>query len=136
MAVVGINYWLIAILVILLGLFQGMRFGFAFITISNWFTKKESSFYNYMEWLYASYAFSAVISIAISILLLFLIKGKLENESLPPINKVNHSDMFTWEIMKKQVLNNKESLHISFINTFVYIIRFWLSHGYLFFWNN
>lgn len=156
LAFIGVNYWLIAFLVILLGIFQGMGVGPSFITISSWFPKKTRGFITAIwnsshnigggivsplvafmlvivgsqNWRIAYYAFPAVIAIIISIILLFLIKGKPEYEGLPPVNeqdiKVNHQDMSSWQIMKKFVLINKGAWYISLVDTFVYMIRFGL----------
>lgn len=156
LAFLGVNYWLIVILIVLLGIFQGMGVGPAFITISSWFPKKSRGFITAIwnsshnvgggivsplvafmlaivgtqNWRIAYFAFPGIIAIVVSIILLFLIKGKPENEGLPPINvketKINHQDMSSWEIMKKYVLTNKGAWYISFVDTFVYMIRFGL----------
>ncbi|MCI3861392.1 MFS transporter [Lactococcus garvieae] len=148
------SYIAIAILIIFLGVFQGMGVGPAFITISNWFERKNRGFITAIwnsshnigggivspligfalaivgskNWRFAYYIFPGVIAVVISFVLLFLIKGKPENEGLPPLEEhvsvVNDESLTSKKIMKEYVLKNKGVWYVAFIDTFIYMIRF------------
>lgn len=148
------SFILLCIVVVLLGVFQGMGVGPSFITISNWFEKKNRGFITAIwnsshnvggglisplvaiglvlvgssNWRLAYYVFPAIIAVIISFCLLFLIKGRPEHEGLPPLKDreeiVDSTELTSREIMTKYVLNNRGAWYISFVDTFVYMIRF------------
>lgn len=148
------SYGAVAFLVILLGIFQGMGVGPAFITISNWFERKNRGFVTAIwnsshnvgggvvspligfmlaivgskNWRFAYYIFPAIIALIISVVVLFLVKGKPEDEGLPPLeeyhSEIDYKQLTSKEIMKEYVLKNKGAWYVAFIDTFVYMIRF------------
>ncbi|PAB00283.1 MFS transporter [Enterococcus canintestini] len=154
----GHSYLIIAFLIILLGIFQGMGVGPAFITISNWFEKRNRGFITAIwnsshnigggvvspligfmlaivgqkNWRFAYYVFPGLIALVVSFLLLFLVKGKPENEGLPPLKEhqisfddnVSYETLSSKDILVKYVLKNKGAWYVAFIDTFVYMIRF------------
>lgn len=108
------TYFVISLLVVLLGFFQGMGVGPAFITISSWFPKKERGtmtaiwnishnigggtvasvvalgylIFGKEHWRLASYTFPAIVALIFVISILFFVKGKPENEGLPTMEEI------------------------------------------------
>ena len=107
-------FWLFVGFVILNGLFQGMGVGPSFITIANWFPRKErgriGAFWNISHnvgggivapivgaafavlgtehWQSASYMVPAVIAILFAAVVLILGKGTPVQEGLPALDKM------------------------------------------------
>ncbi|MEW4237210.1 MFS transporter [Bacillus thuringiensis] len=159
-------FWMFAILVVFNGFFQGMGVGPSFITIANWFPRKErgtvGAIWNISHnigggivapivgmsfamlgsnhWQAASYQVPAAIAIVIALVILTLIKGSPVNEGLPPLSEIfkdesdsktqqsvdskSPTDMSTWQIFKNYVLFNKNAWFVSFVDVFVYMVRF------------
>ncbi|MEH6892069.1 MFS transporter [Bacillus sp. JJ864] len=160
-------FWMFALLVVLNGLFQGMGVGPSFITIANWFPRKErgtiGAIWNISHnigggivapivgvsfamlgsnhWQAASYQIPAAIAIVIALIILTLIKGSPVSEGLPPLNEIIKdesddsqmqqkadskppADMSAWQIFKNYVLFNKNAWFVSFVDVFVYMVRF------------
>lgn len=157
LAIFGFSIWSLAIILILLGIFQGMGVGPAFITLSTWFSKKERGFVTSIwntshnlggglisplagfmlgivgasHWRFAMYVFPALVAIGIAILVLLFVKGRPEEEGLPPLqetkeeqNDIDYKDLSSWQILTKYVFNNPGAWLVSFMDTFVYMIRF------------
>lgn len=108
------SYFVISMLVVFLGLFQGMGVGPAFITIASWFPKKERGtmtaiwnishnigggivasvvalgfiIFGENEWRLANYTFPAIIAVIFTIIILLFVKGKPENEGLPTMAEI------------------------------------------------
>ncbi|PDY43821.1 phosphoglycerate transporter PgtP [Bacillus pseudomycoides] len=159
-------FWMFAILVVFNGFFQGMGVGPSFITIANWFPRKErgtvGAIWNISHnigggivapivgmsfamlgsnhWQAASYQVPAAIAIVIALVILTLIKGSPVSEGLPPLNEIVKdesdsktkqsadskppTDMSAWQIFKNYVLFNKNAWFVSFVDVFVYMVRF------------
>jgi OPA family phosphoglycerate-like MFS transporter len=107
-------FWMFALLVVLNGFFQGMGVGPCFITISNWFPRKErgiaSAIWNmshnlggaivapivalgfYMvgqdHWRIASYQIPALVALLFVFIILLFCKGIPTNEGLPPLAQI------------------------------------------------
>ena len=108
------TYTTFVVLAILLGTFQGMGVGPAFITIANWYPRKErgmvTAFWNIShniggglvapvvglgtlvfageKWQLASYIFPAMVALSFCVIILLLVKGKPEDEGLPHLNEI------------------------------------------------
>lgn len=159
-------FWMFAILVVFNGFFQGMGVGPSFITIANWFPRKErgtiGAIWNISHnigggivapivgmsfamlgsnhWQTASYQVPAAIAIVMALVILTLIKGSPVSEGLPPLSKIIKDesdskvqqsadskppvDMSAWQIFKNYVLFNKNAWFVSFVDVFVYMVRF------------
>jgi OPA family phosphoglycerate-like MFS transporter len=107
-------FWMFAVLVIFNGFFQGMGVGPCFITISNWFPRKErgsaSAIWNMSHnlggaivapivalgfylvgqdhWRIASYQIPALVALCFVFMILLLCKGIPTNEGLPPLAQI------------------------------------------------
>lgn len=147
----------LAIILILLGLFQGMGVGPSFIILSTYFDKKQRGFITSIwncshnvggglisplagfmlgivgaaHWRFAMYVFPALVAILIACLVLWLVKGRPQEEGLPPLDEtkeeergIDYQDLSSWEILTKYVFNNPGAWLVSFMDTFVYMIRF------------
>lgn len=159
-------FWMFAALVVLNGLFQGMGVGPSFITIANWFPRRERGIVGAIwnishnlgggivapivgvgvamlgsgHWQAASYQVPAAIAIVFAMVILALIKGSPVSEGLPPLNEIikdetdpavqqkadSHppENMTVWQIFTKYVLFNKNAWFVSFVDVFVYMVRF------------
>lgn len=159
-------FWVFAGFVALNGIFQGMGVGPSFITITNWFPRKQRgvvgaiwniahnigggivapivgvgfAMFGSEHWQAASYQAPAAVAIVLALVVLALTKGSPVNEGLPPLNEIlqDESDptlqakadskppenMTVWYIFKNYVLNNKNVWFLSFVDVFVYMIRF------------
>ncbi|WP_232699589.1 phosphoglycerate transporter PgtP [Brevibacillus daliensis] len=122
-------FWMFAILVVCNGIFQGMGVGPSFITIANWFPRKQRgtigaiwntshnlgggivaplvgvgfAMFGTENWQMASYQLPAAAAIVFAMIVLALTKGSPTNEGLPPLSEiVNDGDV---EI----TFNNKET---------------------------
>ncbi|KFI46835.1 MFS transporter, OPA family, phosphoglycerate transporter protein [Bifidobacterium bohemicum] len=157
LAFFGVTFWATAFILILLGLFQGMGVGPAFITLSTWFKKKNRGFITSVwntshnvggglvsplagfmlgavgtgNWRIAYYVFPAIIALVVAVVIYFLIKGRPEEEGLPPLEEttkeqedVDYKDLSSWQILTKYVFPNPGAWLVSFMDTFVYMIRF------------
>ncbi|MEN0657889.1 MFS transporter [Caldifermentibacillus hisashii] len=160
------SFWLFAGLVVLLGLFQGMGVGPSFITMANWFPKKERgtvgaiwnvshnigggivapivgvgfAMFGNQHWQIASYQVPAAVAIVVAIIVLALVKGSPVNEGLPELSTLYEEEkntivdkdkgeaapenMNSWQIFKNYVLTNKNAWYVSFVDVFVYMVRF------------
>lgn len=158
--------WMFTILVVLNGFFQGMGVGPCFITIANWFPRKERGIVGAIwnishnvgggivapivalgfflvgtsHWQIATYQVPAVVAIVFAGVVLFLLKGAPVTEGLPPLNELYPEEntpvnkvksdaaapenMSAWQIFRTYVLPNKNAWFISFVDTFVYMVRF------------
>lgn len=159
-------FWVFAVLVICNGFFQGMGVGPSFITMANWFPRKErgiaGAFWNVSHnigggivapivgigfamlgsdhWQMASYQVPAAVAIVFAMVILALAKGSPVSEGLPPLNQIIKEDidpatlqkanskapenMSAWQIFKIYVLPNKNAWFVSFVDVFVYMVRF------------
>lgn len=107
-------FFMFAILVVLNGFFQGMGVGPCFITMANWFPKKERgmagaiwnishnvgggivapivgvgfALFSTAHWQTATYQVPAVVAILISLAILGLCKGSPVSEGLPPLHEI------------------------------------------------
>lgn len=159
-------FWAFALLVICNGFFQGMGVGPSFITMANWFPRKErglaGAFWNVSHnigggivapivgmgfamvgsdhWQMASYQVPAAVAIVFAMVILVLVKGSPVSEGLPPLNEIIKEDidpatekkaaskapenMSAWQIFKTYVLPNKNAWFVSFVDVFVYMVRF------------
>ncbi|MCG7319184.1 phosphoglycerate transporter PgtP [Brevibacillus laterosporus] len=159
-------FWMFAALVVLNGIFQGMGVGPSFITIANWFPRKERGLVGAIwnishnlgggivapivgvgfamlgsdQWQAASYQVPAAVAIVFAMVVLALTKGSPVNEGLPPLNEIIKDeldptlqqradskppeDMTVWQIFKNYVLCNKNAWFVSFVDVFVYMVRF------------
>ncbi|MFL1676923.1 MFS transporter [Paenibacillus dendritiformis] len=159
-------FWMFAGLVILNGIFQGMGVGPSFITIANWFPRRQrgvvGAIWNISHnvgggivapvvgvgfamlgqehWQAASYQVPAAVAIVFALIVLALTKGSPVNEGLPPLNEIvpdesepaasassaskPPEDMSVWQIFKNYVLFNKNAWFVSFVDVFVYMVRF------------
>lgn len=107
-------FWMFAILVVLNGFFQGMGVGPCFITITNWFPRKERGIVGAIwnvshnvgggivapivaagfflvgtgHWQVASYMVPAVVAIGFAIVILLLGKGSPVSEGLPKLSDI------------------------------------------------
>lgn len=159
-------FWMFAGLVIMNGIFQGMGVGPSFITIANWFPRKErgtvGAIWNISHnvgggivapivgvglamlggehWQAAAYQLPAAISIVFALIVLWLVKGSPVSEGLPPLNQIVKEEfdpatqakansqapenMSAWQIFKGYVLFNKNAWFVSFVDVFVYMVRF------------
>ena len=145
--VLGVSHtvFLVSILVILLGLFQGMGVGPAFITLASWYPKKERGrmtalwnishnigggivasvvtlgffIFGKEHWKLAYYVFPAIIAIIFVIIILVLVKGKPENEGLPTMEEI------TGETQKVEVKHvPEEAANLSARQIFVnYVLK-------------
>ncbi|UNK18796.1 MFS transporter [Paenibacillus sp. N3/727] len=108
------GFWMFAILVVLLGVFQGMGVGPSFITLSNWFPHKMKgrivAVWNISHnigagivapivgvgfamlgpdhWQAASYQVPAAIAIVFALVILAFTKGSPVSEGLPPLSEI------------------------------------------------
>lgn len=106
-------FWIFAALVVFNGLFQGMGVGPSFITIANWFPRRErgrvGAFWNISHnvgggivapivgaafailgnehWQSASYIVPACVAVIFALIVLVLGKGSPREEGLPPWNR-------------------------------------------------
>ncbi|MDM5152704.1 MFS transporter [Bacillus sp. DX1.1] len=107
-------FWMFAVLVVLNGFFQGMGVGPSFITIANWFPRKErgtvGAIWNISHnigggivapivgvsfamlgsnhWQAANYQVPAAVAIVIAMVILTLIKGSPVSEGLPLLSEI------------------------------------------------
>lgn len=128
----------LAIILVLLGLFQGMGVGPAFITLSTWFDKKQRGFITSIwntshniggglvsplagfmlgivgasHWRFAIYIFPALVAIAIAALVLVFVKGRPEEEGLEPLEetKEEQSDIDYSDLSSWQILRRYVSI--------------------------
>lgn len=156
-------FWMFAGLVVLNGLFQGMGVGPSFITIANWFPRKERGIVGAVwnishnvgggivapivggafavlgteHWKIATYVVPAIVSVVIAIVVLMSGKGSPVSEGLPPLSEIvpddvsikakddrAPEDMTAWQIFCTYVLKNKNAWFVSFVDVFVYMVRF------------
>lgn len=159
-------FWVFAVLVMFNGFFQGMGVGPSFITMANWFPRKErgiaGAFWNVSHnigggivapivgigfamvgsdhWQMASYQVPAAVAIVFAMVILALAKGSPVSEGLPPLSEIIKEDidpatqqkasskapenMTAWQIFKTYVLPNKNAWFVSFVDVFVYMVRF------------
>jgi OPA family phosphoglycerate-like MFS transporter len=159
-------FWMFAVLIVLNGFFQGMGVGPSFITMANWFPKKErgmaGAFWNVSHnigggivapivgmgfamcgtdnWQMASYQVPAAVAIVFVLVILALAKGSPVSEGLPPLNEIIKEDfdpatqknagsnapenMSALQIFTTYVLKNKNAWFVSFVDVFVYMVRF------------
>ncbi|KHN53994.1 phosphoglycerate transporter PgtP [Pectobacterium fontis] len=158
-------FWLFTVLVIFNGFFQGMGVGPSFITIANWFPRRERgrvgaiwnishnvgggivapivgtafAFLGSEHWQTANYIVPALIAILMAGILLLIGKGSPVSEGLPPLHEIVKEDviidtarqkhvapenMTAWQIFLTYVLKNKHAWYVSFVDVFVYMIRF------------
>lgn len=159
-------FWVFAVLVIFNGFFQGMGVGPSFITMANWFPRKErgmaGAFWNVSHnigggivapivgigfamvgsdhWQMASYQVPAAVAIVFAMIILALVKGSPVSEGLPPLTEIIKEDidpatqkkasskapenMSAWQIFRTYVLPNKNAWFVSFVDVFVYMVRF------------
>ncbi|CNE65003.1 MFS transporter [Yersinia nurmii] len=158
-------FWLFAVLVIFNGFFQGMGVGPSFITIANWFPRRErgrvGAIWNISHnvgggvvapivggafailgsehWQTASYIVPAIIAVILGSLVLLLGKGSPVSEGLPPLQEIMPEDlviepvkagqkapenMSAFQIFCTYVLKNKHAWYVSFVDVFVYMVRF------------
>lgn len=158
-------FWVFAALVVLNGLFQGMGVGPSFITIANWFPRRErgrvGAFWNISHnvgggivapivgaafailgtehWQSASYIVPACVAVVFAISVLVLGKGSPREEGLPSLAemmpeekvvlKTKHGQkapehMSAFQIFCTYVLRNKNAWYVSFVDVFVYMVRF------------
>ncbi|AKA39466.1 phosphoglycerate transporter PgtP [Yersinia ruckeri] len=158
-------FWLFAVLVIFNGLFQGMGVGPSFITIANWFPRRErgrvGAIWNISHnvgggvvapivggalailgsehWQTASYIVPAIVAVVLGSLVLLLGKGSPVSEGLPPLPEIMPEDlvvepvaagqkapenMSAFQIFCTYVLKNKHAWYVSFVDVFVYMVRF------------
>lgn len=162
------SFWMFAALVVMNGLFQGMGVGPSFITIANWFPRKErgmvGAFWNISHnigggivapivgialatlgtdhWQAATYQVPAAIAIVFALIILYLVKGSPVSEGLPSLtqmfpeeqtaenkkkaNLAAPENMSAWQIFTTYVLKNKNAWFVSFVDVFVYMVRFGL----------
>ena len=121
-------FWIFAVLVILNGLFQGMGVGPSFITIANWFPRRErgrvGAFWNISHnvgggivapivgaafallgsehWQSASYIVPACVAIVFAVIVLILGKGSPRQEGLPSLEEMMPEE--------KVVLNTRQTV--------------------------
>ncbi|MFM1655390.1 phosphoglycerate transporter PgtP [Brevibacillus sp. B_LB10_24] len=92
------------------------------------------------HWQAASYQVPAAIAIVFALVILALVKGSPTNEGLPPVSEIVKDaseeksqqrqdsqppeDMSVWNIFKNYVLFNKNAWFVSFVDVFVYMVRF------------
>ncbi len=121
-------FWIFAALVILNGLFQGMGVGPSFITIANWFPRRErgrvGAFWNISHnvgggivapivgaafallgcehWQSASYIVPACVAIVFAVIVLILGKGSPRQEGLPSLEEMMPEE--------KVVLNTRQTV--------------------------
>lgn len=161
-------FWMFAGLIVLNGFFQGMGVGPSFITIANWFPRKErgmvGAFWNISHnvgggivapivgmafamlgsdhWQAASYQVPAAVAIVFALIVLALAKGSPVSEGLPPLTEMFKEEasaanqkaagakapenMSAWQIFTTYVLKNKNAWFVSFVDVFVYMVRFGL----------
>lgn len=158
-------FWLFAVLVIFNGFFQGMGVGPSFITIANWFPRRErgrvGAIWNISHnvgggivapivggafailgaehWQTASYIVPAGVAVVLGSLVLLLGKGSPVSEGLPPLQEIMPEDlvvepvkagqqapenMSAFQIFCTYVLKNKHAWYVSFVDVFVYMVRF------------
>ncbi|XKM12847.1 MFS transporter [Orbaceae bacterium ac157xtp] len=160
----GFAFWMFTILVVLNGIFQGMGVGPSFITIANWFPRRERgvagaiwnishnvgggivapivggalAFVGTEHWKIACYAVPAAISITVALAVLGFGKGSPVQEGLPELKEIVGDDdiatnkkkdippenLTAWQIFSTYVLKNKNAWFVSFVDVFVYMIRF------------
>ncbi|WP_261378209.1 MFS transporter [Paenibacillus agilis] len=109
------GFWVFAGLTVLLGLFQGMGVGPSFITLANWYPRKERGFITALwnishnigggivgpivtfsllmlggdeHWQVASYQIPAAIAVVFVLVILYFTKEKPENEGLPTVTEM------------------------------------------------
>ncbi|NVG05446.1 phosphoglycerate transporter PgtP, partial [Escherichia coli] len=121
-------FWIFAALVVLNGLFQGMGVGPSFITIANWFPRRErgrvGAFWNISHnvgggivapivgaafallgsehWQGASYIVPACVAIVFAVIVLILGKGSPRQEGLPSLEEMMPEE--------KVVLNTRQTV--------------------------
>ncbi|ANI28296.1 phosphoglycerate transporter [Yersinia entomophaga] len=158
-------FWLFAVLVIFNGFFQGMGVGPSFITIANWFPRRErgrvGAIWNISHnvgggvvapivggafailgsehWQTASYIVPAIIAVILGSMVLLLGKGSPVSEGLPPLQEIMPEalviepvkagqkapeNMSAFQIFCTYVLKNKHAWYVSFVDVFVYMVRF------------
>ena len=158
-------FWLFVGFVVLNGMFQGMGVGPSFITIANWFPRRErgriGAFWNISHnvgggivapivgaafavlgtehWQSASYMVPACIAILFAGIVLVLGKGSPKQEGLPALDQMmpeekviltsaqkeqSPENMSAFQIFCTYVLKNKNAWYISFVDVFVYMVRF------------
>ncbi|MDU2063474.1 MAG: MFS transporter [Sporomusaceae bacterium] len=122
--------WMFALLVILNGFFQGMGVGPCFITIANWFPRKERGIVGAIwnishnvgggivapivgigfylvgteHWQIASYQVPALVAVGFSLLVLLLLKGSPVSEGLPPLSQIVQEDTGTTSATKSSAV--------------------------------
>lgn len=157
-------FWMFLVLVILNGFFQGMGVGPSFITIANWFPRKQrgvaGAIWNVSHnvgggivapiigiafalvgtehWKIASYIVPAGIAVFFALVVLKVGKGSPVSEGLPPLNEIVPDEvpvaklkgdkapenMSAFQIFTTYVLKNKNAWYVSFVDVFVYMVRF------------
>ncbi|WP_080872716.1 MFS transporter [Oceanobacillus timonensis] len=114
----GTAFWVFMILVIILGLFQGMGVGPSYITLAHWIPHKRrgtlSAVWNISHnvgggiaapivgfgfamfgsnnWQIATYQIPAAVAIIFAMIILLLVKERPKHEGLPPINEYSKEE--------------------------------------------
>ena len=116
-----------------------MGVGPSFIILSTWFDKKQRGFVTSIwntshnlggglisplagfmlgivgasHWRFAIYVFPALVAIAVALIVLVFVKGRPEEEGLPPLEEtkqeqsnIDYYDLSSWQILTKYVFNN------------------------------
>lgn len=156
-------FWMFTIFVICNGICQGMGVGPSFITIANWFPRRErgiaGAFWNISHnvgggvvapivgcslalvgtehWKIACYMIPAMLAVFAAFAVLGFGKNSPVQEGLPELKNIVTEDiivekkgqdapenMSAWQIFCTYVLKNKNAWFISFVDVFVYMIRF------------
>ena len=142
------GFWIFAALVVFNGLFQGMGVGPSFITIANWFPRKErgrvGAFWNISHnvgggivapivgaafailgsehWQSASYIVPAGVAVLFAFIVLMLGKGSVVLNSRHTVQAPENMSAF--QIFCTYVLRNKNAWYVSLVDVFVYMVRF------------
>lgn len=156
-------FWMFAFFVICNGICQGMGVGPSFITIANWFPRRErgitGAIWNISHnigggivapivgcslalvgtenWQLACYIIPAILTVFAASIVVYSGKNSPVQEGLPELKDIVGEDaiakkkstdapehMSAWQIFCTYVLKNKNAWFISFVDVFVYMIRF------------
>lgn len=122
--------WMFALLVVCNGFFQGMGVGPCFITMANWFPRKERGMagaiwnishnvgggivapivglgfilFGTQHWQLANYQFPAIIAILFVLVILKLGKGSPVSEGLPSLNQIVKEDVDPTSMQEKSAV--------------------------------
>lgn len=156
-------FWMFTLFIICNGIFQGMGVGPSFITVANWFPRRErgiaGAIWNISHnvgggivapivgcslalvgtenWQIACYIIPAILTIFAALIVLYFGKNSPVQEGLPELKDIVGDDaiakkkgneapenMSALQIFCNYVLKNKNAWFISFVDVFVYMIRF------------